>query len=160
MARSIGLFLVLAVIWLLLSGYFHEPLLLFFGFVSCVTAVVLARRMDVVDHEAVPLHLGLDVLKYWGWLMVEIGKANIAVTRAVFSDLSGVQPQLFKYKAQTASDLGLTILANSITLTPGTVTVEVEGHELTIHALTKQAADPGAIAAMDRRIAALEVSRA
>ncbi len=153
--RSFGLFIGLAVLWLLLSGYFHEPLILFFGFASCLITVLLARRMNVVDYESVPFHLNIKILKYWVWLAGEVAKANIAVTRAVFSDLSTVRPEMFTYKAIVKGDLGLTILANSITLTPGTVTVGVDGNELTIHALTSQAADPQAIAEIDRHVAAL-----
>ncbi len=153
--RTFGLFIGLAVLWLLLSGYFHEPLILFFGFVSCLVTVLLSRRMNVVDYESVPFHLGVKILKYWAWLAGDVAKANIAVTRAVLSDLSSVRPEMFTYKATVKGDLALTILANSITLTPGTVTVSVDGDELLIHALTKQAADPQAIAAMDRHIAAL-----
>ncbi len=58
MARSIGLFLALAVLWLSLSGLFDNPLILAFGFFSCLFTVWLARRMDVVDQEAVPFELG------------------------------------------------------------------------------------------------------
>jgi len=155
MVRSFGLFVGLAVVWLLLSGYFHDTLILFFGFASCLVTVILARRMGIVDYESVPFHLSYKILKYWIWLAGEVAKANIAVTRAVFSDLSSVRPEMFKYKASVKGDLGLTILANSITLTPGTVTVDVDGDELTIHALTRQAADPEAIAAIDRHVAAL-----
>ena len=153
--RSFGLFIGLVVLWLLFSGYFQEPLILFFGFASCLVTVMLARRMNVVDLEAVPFHLNVKILNYWIWLAGEVAKANIAVTKAVFSDLSTVRPEMFVYKAKTQGELGLTILANSITLTPGTVTVDVDGDELTIHALTRQAADPEAIAQMDRRVMAL-----
>ncbi len=156
MARSLGLFLALAILWLLLSGLFDNPLILTFGLFSCLFTVWLARRMDVVDKEAVPSELGWRIVGYWIWLAREIFKANLAVTKTVFSDLSDVQPQLIKFTASEQSEIGRVILANSITLTPGTVTVDLIDDELTIHALTKDMADTTSIKEMDRRIGALE----
>ena len=156
MARTIGLFLSLAILWLLLSGLFDKPLILGFGLASCVFTVWLARRMDVVDKEAVPFELGWRIFGYWFWLAREIAKANWAVARTVLSDLTDVQPQIIKVKASEQTDMGRVILANSITLTPGTVTVDLVDDELTVHALTRQMADPTTINEMDRRIRALE----
>ncbi len=80
------------------------------------------------------------------------------MTQTVFSDLTDVQPQLIKVNASEQSDMGRVILANSITLTPGTVTVALIDDELTIHALTKEMADTATIKEMDRRIRELEES--
>ncbi len=157
MGRTIGLFLGLVVTWLLLSGYyFDHPLIMIFGFLSCVMTAWIAHRMDVVDHEAVPYHFGFRILAYWSWLFKQIAKANIAVTKIVFSDLGQVRPQMFKVKADGLNDMGLVILANSVTLTPGTVTVDLIDDELTIHALSKDLADPSGIMEMKKRIASLE----
>ena len=158
MARSIGLFLALAILWLLLSGIYDNRLILGFGLFSCVFTVWLARRMDVVDQEAVPSELGWRIVAYWVWLAREIFKANLAVTKTIFSDMTDVQPQIIKVKASEQSDMGRVILANSITLTPGTVTVDLVDDELTIHALTKEMADTTTIKEMDRRISNLEKS--
>ena len=156
MLRSLSLFVGLAILWLLLSGYFDKPLLLVLGFVSCVLTVWIARRMDVVDHEAVPYELGWYIMVYWAWLFREIAKANILVTRAVLSDLSEVRPRIVKIKSTQKTELGRVIFANSITLTPGTVTIDVDGDELTVHALSEAAADTEALAEMDRRVTRLE----
>ena len=77
-----------------------------------------------------------------------------------YSGLSdGVQPSVFKIKASQRTDLGKTIYANSITLTPGTVTIGLDGDELTIHALTPAAREGLASGEMDRRVAAVEGHR-
>lgn len=156
MARSIGLLLALGILWLLLSGLYDKPLILTFGFLSCLFTVWLARRMDVVDKEAVPSQLGWRIIGYWAWLTPEIFKANIAVARTVFSDLADVKPRLIKIKASNQSDMGRVILANSITLTPGTVTMDLVDDELTVHALTERVADTSTIEEMARRIRAVE----
>ncbi len=156
MLRSLSLFVGLAILWLLLSGYYDEPLILFFGFVSCAFTVWIARRMDLVDHEAVPYELGWGILAYWAWLFGEIAKANVAVARAALSDLAEVRPRVFKITSTQKTELNRVIFANSITLTPGTVTVSVDGKDLTIHALTEAAADMQALMEMDRRVTRLE----
>ena len=152
MARSVGLFFSLAVIWLLLSGYFDNPLILTFGVLSCALTVWIARRMELIDQEGVPFQLVPRILTYWLWLFREIVTSSIAVTKVAFSNMETVRPQIFRYRAPKLSEVGLVTLANSITLTPGTVVLELNDDELIIHALTADAADPAPIAEMDRRI--------
>jgi len=84
MIHSISLLIVLAVVWLVLSGH-YTGLLLTLGAVSCLFVVYIARRMDVIDHESHPLHIGHVLPFYWLWLGKEIVKANIDVTRRVVS---------------------------------------------------------------------------
>ena len=155
MMRTIGLFLGLAALWLLLSGYFDKLLILGFGFLSCLFTVYIARRMDLIDHETVPYHFAPWVLGYWAWLIKEIAVANFAVARIAFSNMNDIRPHVFKLKASKLSEVGLVTLANSITLTPGTVTVDLIEDEMTIHALTSASSDPAIIHEMERRIEAL-----
>ena len=70
--------IALFALWLLLSGIF-EPFLLSLGVVSCVLVAWIAHRMDVVDHEGFPIHMGPKAITYWPWLIWEIIKANIDV---------------------------------------------------------------------------------
>lgn len=156
MLKSLTMLFALAVLWLLLSGYFDVPLLLFFGAASCILVTYIAHRMNVVDHESVPLHVGLKIGGYWFWLFREIAKANIAVTKAVFSDLGEIRPQVLTFETGLNSAFGKVILANSITLTPGTVTIELIGDRLTVHALTAATADPDVFIEMDKRISPME----
>ncbi len=83
-----------------MSGIFL-PLILILGVLSCVLVVFIAMRMDVIDHEAVPVHLTLKVLTYWPWLLWEIVKANIDVTLAILRGPSALQPKVFKLKASS-----------------------------------------------------------
>lgn len=138
-----------------MSGIF-EPLILILGVFSCALVVVIAVRMDVIDHEAVPVHLTFKVLLYWPWLLWEIVKANIDVTKRVlgFADIS---PTMVRIKATQKTDLGIVIFANSITLTPGTISIDVdeEGYIL-VHALSRDGTEGLEGGDMDRRVTELE----
>jgi multicomponent Na+:H+ antiporter subunit E len=142
-------------LWLLLSGHYN-PLLLSLGFASVVMTLVVSARMNVVDREGHPVHLALRGLLYWPWLIKEIVIANVDVAKAILGVTDDIRPSLFTIKASQQSDLGRTIYANSITLTPGTVTIGMDGDELTIHALTPGARDGLATGDMDRRVTAVE----
>ncbi len=156
MVRDIVLAAALAGLWLLLSGYFDNPMLLGFGAASVILCVILARRAGVLDFEGVPTGLMPRVFLYWWWLFVEIGKANFIVAREALAIHPKLSPKLIKIVSPTKSNAGLATFANSITLTPGTVTVDLEPGYMVVHALTEALADEAAIADMGRRVAALE----
>ena len=124
MIHAVTLGLGLVSLWLLMSGH-YTPLLLSFGAASCIFVVLIARRMDVTDREAVPLQLTVGVFGYWVWLVKEIAKANYDVTRLILDPKLPISPRMIRVPASQKSDLGLVVHANSITLTPGTVTVEL-----------------------------------
>ena len=119
---------------------------------SCAVVVVIAMRMDVIDHEAVPVHLTLKAILYWPWLLWEIVKANIDVTRRVLG-LAEISPTMVRIQATQKSDLGLVIFANSITLTPGTISIDLEedGHIL-VHAISREGTVGLEGGEMDRRV--------
>lgn len=142
-------------VWVLLSGHF-EPLLLGLGLLSSALVVAIAIRMDVVDHEGVPVQLGRRLLFYIPWLVKEIVKANVAVMRVVLSPSLPISPAIVRVRGLQKTDLGRVIFANSITLTPGTITVGVQGEELTVHALVSRFVDEMEEGDMNRRVAALE----
>jgi len=152
------MFAVLCLFWLLLSGNF-VPFLLAAG-AGCAAAVVLvARRMDVVDREGHPIHLGLRaLLSYWPWLAWEIVKSGWDVSRRILDPKLPVSPTLARFRPSQKTEIGLVIHANSITLTPGTISVEVAQGEFLIHALTREGAAALVDSEMDRRVAALEAS--
>lgn len=151
MANSISLWVFLYVFWLLLSGH-TEPLLLGFGAASCALVVYIAHRMDLIDHEGHPSHLSFRILPYWAWLCWEIVKSNIDVAKIILSPKLPISPVMFKTKASQSRELGQVIYANSITLTPGTVTVGLEDGILEIHALTIAGAEGVLNGEMDRRV--------
>lgn len=153
--RAISLFIFLGVVWMLLSGHW-EPWLLGLGLTSVLCVVWLAYRMDVVDHEGHPVHLTWKIPLYWVWLGKEIVKSNLDVTRVILSRSARISPTVLRVKASQRTDLGLAIFANSITLTPGTVSLDVGDDYVLVHALTREAAEDLAGGAMDSRVAALE----
>ena len=114
-------------------------LILLLGVFSCAVVVLIAMRMDVIDHEAVPLHITFRSLLYWPWLLLEIVKANIDVTKRVLG-LAPISPTMIRLQATQKTDLGLVIFANSITLTPGTISIDVEENgEILVHAISARA---------------------
>ena len=149
-------FLVLYAFWLLLSGLF-TPFLLAAGAGCALAVLAFARRMDVIDREGHPIHLGWRALfSYWPWLIKEIAKSSWDVSRRILDPRLPISPTLARFRPSQKSELGLVIHANSITLTPGTVAVEVEAGEFLVHALTREGAAGLAGSEMDRRIAVLE----
>ncbi|MCH8036214.1 MAG: Na+/H+ antiporter subunit E [Proteobacteria bacterium] len=155
MLHSISLGLLLFGVWLLLSGIF-EPLLLGLGVVSCLVVVLIAHRMDVIDREGHPIHLAWRIVIYWFWLALEIVKSNIDVARRILDPKLPIHPLLIRLPASQKSELGLVIYANSITLTPGTVSVQVEVGEILVHAIAEEPAEALRQGDMDRRVSAVE----
>ncbi len=150
MAYFLGLLIALVGFWLGMSGHF-SPLLLSLGGVSVLVCLILAYRLDVIDREGAPYVRIVGFVMYIPWLMKEIVKANWTVIRACVKADLDIVPALVKVKTVCSSDLAKVTFANSITLTPGTVTVEVEGNRLLVHALYEQDAQPEAFIEMDRR---------
>lgn len=151
MLRALSLAVVLSIFWLLLSGH-YTPLLISLGVVSVVWVVLIARRMDVVDREGHPIHITLRFLRYWIWLGKEIFVANIDVVRLIWHPKMPITPTLIRLKTVQTTALGKVIYANSITLTPGTITTDVTQDEVEVHALTQEAADALRDGEMDRRV--------
>ena len=126
-------------VWCLLSGHYNA-LLLILGALSC--GLCLATYFGV---ERLAPHPRLNIkpmphTSYVGWLIVEIFKSNIDVMKAVFNP-SRIKPQMFEVKGGNLEEPGRVIYANSITLTPGTVSVEVGEDKLLVHALVQQTRD-------------------
>ena len=155
MVHVISLAAVLYGLWLVLSGHF-EPTLLILGALSVIAVVAIAWRMDVVDREGHPLHLGWRMLTYLPWLTWEIVKANVDVARIIVTPSLPISPTVIRVDATQKSELGHVIFANSITLTPGTVAVELHEKSIGVHALTAESAHELAGGEMDRRVTAVE----
>ena len=153
--HALGLTAALAALWMLLSGD-TDLLLLSLGVLSVVACVVIAIRMDLSDQEGVPIHITLAALNYVPWLVAEIVKANLDVAGRVLSRGPRISPTMFDAPVSQRSDLGQVIYANSITLTPGTVSVDLEPGLIRVHALSREAADGVLEGEMDRRVSVLE----
>lgn len=152
-----GLLLALAAFWFALSGE-TSPLFLMLGALSVLLTLWLALRLKIVDRDASPYHRAPNIMIYGGWLLVEIVKANAAVIRRIVGSSHAIDPVMVNVTTTARTDLGRALFANSITLTPGTIAVEVEPGRFLVHALTREGAAGLAGSEMDRRCAALESS--
>lgn len=141
--------------WLILSGH-YEPLTLSFGVFSCILVTYLAWRMDREDRFAFVIPLSFRFLGYLAWLIKEIFNANVNVARIILNPRLPISPIMVPFRASQRSDLGRMIYANSITLTPGTITTGTDGDILRVHALTWHDVDGREEDEMDRRITALD----
>lgn len=155
--HTINLSLFLFVIWLLLSGH-YTPLLLVLGALSTLLVVLVAMRVDLVDREIHPVLLKPSALLYWLWLAGQVIKANIDVARRILDPRLPIAPTVIKLRATQRTELGRVSYANSITLVPGTVAIDVEGDAVTVHALTRAAAADLEGGEMDRRVSNMEVT--
>lgn len=154
--RTVGVAIILLALWLLLSGI-YKPLVIGLGVASVLVAVFVVNRMDAADDDRIELRLKpLQTLNYFFWLMVEIAKANWVVTRVILSPKMPIRQHFFAIPYTQKSDLGQVIFANSITLTPGTITIETEPDSFLVHALAYSDGDMGALAEMDRRVSSTE----
>jgi multicomponent Na+:H+ antiporter subunit E len=135
-----GLSFVLVLIWLGWSGYFL-PMILGFGVVSILLTVWVSKRLQVVDDEGQPVNAKL--ISYAPWLIKEIIVANIDVIKRILSpDIkSAISPTWTIVNAKQKTQLYRVVFANSITLTPGTVSVEVGDDKILVHALSQGGAD-------------------
>ena len=155
---SISITITLAVLWFLLSGY-TTPLLLGLGTASTLFVLYLSVRMDVLDEEGLPVRVHLWALvNYTVWLIDEIIKANIDVTRHVMARKLRLDPVVVRLPAKQSTVIGRVIYANSITLTPGTVSIELSEDNVDVHALSWEAANELAEGDMHDRVCAVEVT--
>lgn len=142
--------MVLTTLWLGLSGL-YKPLILTLGAISIILSLLLAARFRTLDAESAPYFRLPSIFSYWLWLMVEIVKANWSVIKACLRADLDIDPALIKIKTSCQSDLAKVTFANSITLTPGTVTISVDGDKMLVHALYEDNAQPEAFVEMDKR---------
>jgi multicomponent Na+:H+ antiporter subunit E len=145
----------LGAVWLLLSGH-TEPLLLAFGAASVILTLVVAWRMDVLDPESHPVHAAVAYIPLWPWMAWEILKSNLDVARRILSPSLPISPCVFELRATQRSVLGRVVYANAITLTPGTLTMNISGQRFEIHALTVENRTDLESGAMDRRVTRAE----
>jgi multicomponent Na+:H+ antiporter subunit E len=156
--RFLILFTTLMAGWLLMSGIYNG-LLIGFGIVSCLLCTWLSLRIGATDHEGLPTHLFARLPAYLFWLIGEIVSSNIATAKIILHGVS--DPEIFEVPANQVTAAGLANYANSITLTPGTVTVDINEAKtgpsrFLVHALHPQFGDDVRTGDMDERNCALE----
>jgi multicomponent Na+:H+ antiporter subunit E len=152
--RILTLVLLLIAAWVLWSGYL-KPLLLGLGALSCVLTVWIVRRMGYFDDETFAFHYDWRLLGFWLWLGREVVKSSIEVAQVVLRRRIDVEPQLVDIDGSALGPVDQALLGNSITLTPGTLTLDVHEGRLLVHALTPSGAAALRGGEMQRRVAAL-----
>ncbi len=160
MIRGVIAAMGLAILWLLMSGL-YKTLILIFGALSVLLTIFIISRMDKVDGHKLGYDIGvLATIKYLVWLFVEIAKSNWAVTKVILSGQTPEQQKMFEVPVNQKSEIAQVVFANSITLTPGTVTVESEDDNFIVHALDFGDGDMEALTDMDARVCAIETGNA
>ena len=150
--RRLAIFLLLLGFWILCSGYF-DALHLGFGFVCA--ALVTAWSADLLLPAGRSSGAWTTVWRgvaYLPWLLYQIVLANLHVVYLVLFPRE-IRPQIVRFRTRLESDLALVTLAHSITLTPGTVTMDIEDGEFWVHAVSDKVARDIRSGDMERRVA-------
>jgi multicomponent Na+:H+ antiporter subunit E len=158
--RSVSLALWLFVFWLLLSGH-YTPWLMGMGAASAIAVTLLGLRLGYVDDEGHPAEWLGRGLVYWPWLAKELVVSAWHVSKVILHPALPIAPRLIRVPYSQKTPVGIATYANSITLTPGTITVEVNrrDNEFLVHALTAEGAAGVIEGGMDRRVASFEGRR-
>jgi len=155
--RVASLSFALYAYWLLLSGH-YSAFLLGAGAVGAVVVALLGRAFGYADREGHPVELVAAGLRYWPWLLVEIAKSALQVSRIILTPSLPISPVVAKVKAGPDTAVGMATYANSITLTPGTITIDADRHHhwVMVHALTRDGVAGLEGGDMDRRVTRFE----
>ena len=151
----VSLIVVLSLIWLGNSGFFNG-LLLSLGAVSIIFVVFMSNRLGIIDEESQPLHISRRIIVYWLWLLKTLVKSNITVIKRIWKGPSSINPVVARIPISQKTEMGQAIYANSITLTPGTTTLDVEDDTMIVYALSDNAIRYLMTGDMDRRVSRLE----
>lgn len=153
--RYICLAILLFLFWLALSGH-YTSFLMGIGVAATLLCVAVAWRMGTIDAEGVPIQFTLGAITYLPWLIWEIVKSAWAVTRIIIDPQLPISPTMTKVRASQTTPTGINVYANSITLTPGTITTIVDDNVLTVHAIVSDGADDLEGGGMDARVSRFE----
>jgi multicomponent Na+:H+ antiporter subunit E len=151
------LLLLLVISWLLWSGL-YKPLLMSLGAFSCVLSVYLANRMGFFRHQQDLLKLLPRLPGYWLWLLKEIIVSSWDVAKIILKPSMPISPTVVVLTSEAKTDVGQVVFGNSITLSPGTVTLDLHEGQVMIHCLNSQSAKELQEGEANRRAAALEKS--
>ena len=152
----VSLGLVLFSFWLVLSGH-YTTLTITAGLASTLAVVALTKRMGALDKEGHPIALvPRGVLSYYPWLAKEIVLSAWTVAKIVLNPKLPISPTLVQVHSDQKTAVGTATYANSITLTPGTITARLRGHEFLVHALTREGAEELLEGEMNKRVVHFE----
>jgi multicomponent Na+:H+ antiporter subunit E len=145
-------FLVLFVFWLLLSWHF-DPEHLLLGLISSIlVAYFFGDLLRLIEVNDLSMRKIILLIRYMVYLAYSILLANIDVAYRVLHPNMPINPRIVKFRSRLRSDIGRTVLANSITLTPGTITINVEDGTFYVHALSEKSAEELLEGGMEKRL--------
>ena len=151
--KSLILFFILFSLWLLMSGHYNF-LIVGLGIISCVFCVYVAKRGKLIDDEGLPIFFIPRLLNYLIWLFKEILKSNLSTAKVIIN--GKVEPETFTVKTSQVTDVAKVTYANSITLTPGTVTTKIQKGVFEVHALNSDFGNDVRTSEMDKKVTWLE----
>lgn len=138
MRHTFSFIATLAVFWELMSGH-TSALLLGLGGASVALVIFIVHRMNIIDHETHPVGLVLRLPKFLFWLLMDLVASNINVMKRVWQVKPDISPSVLKFKLDHSSDMEKVIFSNAITVTPGTITIDLQKDTMLVHALTDDA---------------------
>ena len=151
--KSFFLFFILFSLWLLMSGHYNV-LIISLGIISCAFCVYVAKRGKLIDDEGLPIFFIPRLLNYLIWLFKEILKSNLSTAKVIIN--GKVEPETFTVKTSQVTDVAKVTYANSITLTPGTVTTKIQKGVFEVHALNSDFGNDVRTNEMDKKVTWLE----
>ena len=155
MIRTLVTAVLLAAVWIAWSWHF-EPLVVGFGVFAVVATLFLARRLEVLDVEAVPFELTGRLLLYVPWLIWQVIVANFQTAKIILSPSLPIRPHLIRVRADQRTAVGKVIYANTITITPGTLALDLRDGVILVHCLDDEMASQEATGDVARKVAWLE----
>lgn len=145
--------IALFLFWYVLSGK-NFILLISVGLICSVLIVFYQNKLKMVDDKSMPISILPKAVLYWMWLYKEVIQSSLYVSKLILSREMDITPQYFKIKSNQKTTMGFNIFANSITMTPGTISVIINNtsKEIDIHALTMDTKASLQNGIMDKRI--------
>ncbi len=151
-----GMAIALGTLWLLLSGH-YTPFMLSLAVVSIVLVIFISLRMKLVKYDQPDVFRQVvRLIPYSFWLIKEILKSNIDVIKRIINPELPISPRIIWVKSSQKNDLARVVYANSITLTPGTISIDVDGNDIEVHALSVNGAEDLKEGEMDKKITQVE----
>ena len=142
----------------MLSGH-YTPLLLCLGLLSVLIVTIISARMNLIifDQPILQLYF-IKFIPYGFWLIMQILKSNIDVCKRILDPKLPINPQLVVVKSTQSSNLAKVIYANSITLTPGTISIDLDQSDIEVHSLSKIGVEGLKTGVMDKKITSSEAN--
>ncbi len=136
------MFLIFFLAWLIFNGQVTTEILIFGVVIAAVVFWFICKFMGYSLRKELKLYRSIGFfLRYALVLIKEIIKANLDVIPRIYTVEEAMEPVIVKFRVNLKTDFARVILANSITLTPGTITVSLEENEYTIHCLDESLAE-------------------